>query len=74
MTFQGEPPQPLFFKEVARWLLVTRRKNETNSLLVAERERDFVLVVVCLLFLTPVFSGDWDAASCQNSTASKIRS
>lgn len=74
MTFQGEPPPTVFFKEVAQWFLMTRRKKETNSRLVAEREHDFVWVVVCLCFSHLFSRGIWDAASRQNLTASKIRS
>lgn len=50
VIFQGEQPTTVFFKAVTRRFLVTIRKKETNSILVAVRERDFVLVVVCLCF------------------------
>lgn len=49
------------------------RKREANTILVAERERYFVLVVFLLLFFTPAFSKEWNSVSRQNLATSKIR-
>lgn len=51
------------------------KEEEGNKQHVGCRKRTWFCFGCCLLvFFTPVFSGDWDAASRQNLTASKIRS
>lgn len=46
------------------------RKREANTVLVAERERYFVLLGFS--FFTPAFSKEWNSVSRQNLAASKI--